>query len=189
MKFTVTIPCKPYTKRFLELNYGNPVDFTKDKTLYPLLRKKLEKKSCRHDKAYQRLNQVRYTESVTLNITQDDFYRYGWELTLTDTISFNKELETRTKMFMYMIISPRLGFGMNLTDAIRYFQNRFDYPEEIWPFDSIEKDCKRNLTISKNDLVENISQLIDKITMAKLSEKGTTLHINKKLYENTEFRP
>lgn len=185
MKFTITLPTKPYVKRFLELNYGNPVDFTKDRMLYPILRKKLEKKSHRHDKYYSRMNQIRYTDEVVLTITQDDFYRYGWELSLTDTIAFNKEMETRAKMFMYMIVSPRLGFGMDLTSAIRYFQTRYLFPEEVWPLDSIEKDCRRNLTITKNELIENISELIDKITMAKLSEKGTTLHINKKLYENT----
>ena len=27
MKFIVTVPVKPYIKRFLENNYGNPVDF------------------------------------------------------------------------------------------------------------------------------------------------------------------
>ena len=27
MKFNITVPVKPYVKRFLENNYGNPVDF------------------------------------------------------------------------------------------------------------------------------------------------------------------
>jgi transposase-like protein len=185
MNFSLTIQCKPYVKRFLELNYGTPVNFIKDTSIYPLLRKKLERKSTRYDKKFSGYKQNRYTSVVEIKITRDDFYRYGWELSLTDEVNFNREMEGRAKLFMYTIISTRIIFGMNLTDAIRYFQNRFEFPETVWPAETIEKDCKRNLTVQKNECIEYVSQIIDKITMVKLSEKGTMSHIARKTYENT----
>lgn len=187
MKFSITIPCKPYVKRYLEVTYGTPVDFTKDKSLYPVFRKKLEKPSNKRNSTYKACRLDKYTETVECKILQTDFYEFGWELTITDIISFNKEMEGRAKMFMYLIISSRISFGMAQTDAIRYFQERFDFPEEIWPAESINKDCQRNLTVSKNEIIENISELIDKIITGKLSEKRTICPKLKKAYETANI--
>lgn len=183
MKFSITIPCKPYVRRYLELTYGQSVDFTKDNAIYPVFRKKLEKPSNKRKATYTKYSLDKYNDSVTCKILQTDFYEYGWELTVTDIVSFNREIEGRAKLFMYLIISSRISFGMAQTDAIRYFQDRFDFPEEIWPAESINKDCQRNLTVSKNEIIENISELIDKIITGKLSEKRTTCPKINKAYE------
>lgn len=180
-KFIMTIPCKPYTKRFLELNYGIPVDFTQDKTVYPIFKQKLERNSTRRNNSYNEGIFRKYTTTVNLKITEDDFYNHGWELSPTETVMFNQEIEGRSKLFMYLMVSARIGFGMNLTDAVRSFQERFGFTEEIWPADSIIKDCRRNLTIHRNEVIENISALMDKLIIDKLSEKGTTFHKNKSL--------
>lgn len=181
MKFSITIPCKSYVKRFLELNYGTPVDFTRDKTIYPLFRQKLKRQSTRHDNAYSAFPLQKYSSTVELKITEDDFYNIGWELTTTEIVKFNKEIEGRAKLFMYLIVSTRISFGMNVTDAVRYFQERFEFTEDVWQSESIIKDCQRNLTVHRNEIIENISELIDKIVIEKLSEKGTTFHHKKSL--------
>jgi len=184
-KFSIKIPCKPYVKRFLELNYGSPVDFTKDKTLYSDFRRKMNKKTqCRrYDKRYDSLKLTRYSEEVEVKITKDDFYRFGWELSTTDIVDFNRSIEARAKLFMYVIVSSRMSFGMSQIDSILYFQRKFDFPEEVWSTDSINKDCQRNLTIQKNEVLDNISELIDKICLAKLSHTGTISQYYKKQYE------
>lgn len=187
MKFNVNIPCKPYTKRFLELNFGDPVDFTKDNSLYPLFRKKLEKKSYKRDKHYMRMQSVRYQSNVDVKITRDDFYKYGWELSMTDIVAFNREIEGRAKLFMYLFVSTRISFGMSLVDAVKFFQEKFEFPETIWPTESIVKDCQRNLTVHKNEIIENVSELIDKIIAGKLSEKRTMCPNTKNEYENTSI--
>ena len=184
-KFSINIPCKAYVKRFLELNYGMPVDFTKDKTLYPEFRKRLEKKNTRYDNRYEGCKFARYTDSVNIKISQDDFYRFGWELSKTDIIDFNRQMEARAKTFMYVIVSNRLAINMNLTDAISYFQDTFNFPEEVWPSESINKDCQRNLTVTKNEILNNISKQIDKISLVKLSGNGTISQQFKKAYETT----
>lgn len=176
-KFNINIPCKSYTKRYLELNYGEPVDFTRDNTIYPSFRDKLKRQSTRHDNAYSML--AKYNTTVDVKITEDDFYTYGWELTPTEIVRFNKDIEGRAKLFMYLIVSTRISFGMNVTDAVRYFQERFGFSEEIWPVESIVKDCQRNLTVHKNEVIDNVSDLIDKIIIEKLSVYGTIFHKEK----------
>lgn len=178
-KFSITIPCKPYTKRFLEYNYGIPVDFTRDQTLYPNFREKLKRKSTRHDNAYTSLSLDKYCAKVEVKINEDDFYNHGWELTITEIVRFNREIEGRAKLFMYLIVSARISFGMNVIDAVKDFQDKFGFTEEIWPTDSIVRDCRRNMTVHKNEMIDNVSELIDKIIVEKLSEKGTIFHNTK----------
>lgn len=187
MKFSITIPCKPYVKRYLEMTYGNPVDFTKDNAIYPVFRKKLEKPNNKRRATYKDCKLEKYTETVCCKILQTDFYQFGWELTTTDIINFNKEIEGRAKLFMYLIISSRISFGMAQTDAIRYFQDRFEFSESVWPAESIYKDCQRNLTVSKNEIIENISELIDKIITGTLSEKKTKCPKINKAYETANI--
>jgi hypothetical protein len=81
------------------------------------------------------------------------------------------------------MISTRMAFGMSLTDSISYFQDAYDFPEQVWAQGSIVKDCQRNLTVTKNDILNNISSLIDKISLEKLSANGTISQNFKKTYE------
>lgn len=194
-KFLVKIPCKPYVRRFLELNFGDPdnlnsgtaIDISKDKALYTELRMKLEKKSYRHDNVYNRLALTRYSDEIAIRITQDDFYRYGWELSKTDIVYMNRLFEAKAKILMYAVVGSHLAMGTSLTDSIDYFQNRFFFPEDVWPKESIYKDCQRNLAIEKNAISQNLSHFIDKITLAKLSENRTILHKTKLKYENNNI--
>jgi hypothetical protein len=166
-KFKVTIPCKPYVKQFIELNFGSPADISKDRDLYDVFRSKLKKKSFRHEKVYSTFG--KYSENIDIKISRDDFYRYGWELSRTDVVSFNRIMEGRVKILMYSIVGSHLASGMALTESIEYFQDNFSFPETVWPKEAIYKDCQRNLRVKKNELKSDISKIIDKICLAKLS--------------------
>lgn len=194
-KFLVKIPCKPYVSRFMEINYGDPanlnsgkaVDISKDKYLYAEFRSKLEKKSFRHDNIYNKLALKRYSAEISIKITQDDFYRYGWELSKTDIVYLNRIFEGKVKILMYTVVGSHHAMGISLTDSINYFQDKFLFPEDIWPKESIYKDCQRNLCIEKNSISQNISELIDKITVAKLSDNRTILRKTRLMYENNNI--
>ena len=194
-KFLVKIPCKPYVKRFLEINFGDPehlnsrkaVDISKDKALYAEFRSKLEKKSYRHELLFNTYAFKRYSDEIDIKISQDDFYRYGWELSKTDIVYLNQVFEGRAKILMYTIVGARVALGISLTDSIDYFQDKFLFPEDIWPKESIYKDCQRNLDIEKNSISQNISELIDKITLETLSRNRTILRKAKFIYESNNI--
>lgn len=169
-KYCVTLLCKPYVKRFMELNYGSPCKIS-DKILYDDLRSKLKKKSTRYD---SRLSEFKkYTDSIQININSDDFYRYGWELTHTNVVAFNRLIEGRAKVMMYSIVGSRIAFGMNMSDAIEHFMKTFGFDDKVWPKESIYRDCVRNLKVEKNELLLNLSKTIDKICMDRLYLNGT----------------
>ena len=194
-KFLVNFPCKPYVKRFLEINYGDSgsiggnssIDISKDKFLYAEFQQKLKNKSFRYDVRYSNLALDRYSEEINIKITQDDFYRYGWELTKTDIIYLNSVFEGRCKLLMYAVVGSCLAMGMTLVSSIDYFQEKYFFSEDIWQRESIYKDCQRNLQMDKNEMHVNISKIIDKIILVKLSANRTISRKGKIAYENNNI--
>lgn len=191
---TLTLPCKPYVRRFIEHNFGLPADISRDEELFSDFRKRLSKNSHRHDRAYATLMLEKYAESAKIIIPEDDFYRYGWELSTSDIVKLNKHLECRIKILVHTVVSSQLAFGFTLSASVDYFMDTYEFPEDVWKKESIIKECQRNLKTSTrdihNNLVENINMIIvDKLAasnilskkgknkyVAKLSEKRTTLH-------------
>jgi hypothetical protein len=172
-KFTIQIPCKTYVRRYFEFKFGvsdgEDIDLAKDKALYMLLRSKLKKKSFRHENVYKKFSFKRYSDQLNVSISQDDFYRYGWELSKTDVITLNQLFESMAKILMYTFISTHYALGISLSESIDLFQEKYGFTEDIWPKESIYKDCQRNLHMEKSYILKDVAELIDKINMAKLS--------------------
>jgi hypothetical protein len=127
------------------------------------------------------------TEEIDVKISQDDFYRYGWELSKTDIIYMNSLFEGRCKLLMYTVVGAHVAVGMTLSGSIDYFQDKYYFPEDIWQKESIYKDCQRNLRIDKNEIYSTISGVIDKIILVKLSANRTISHKAKKAYESNNI--
>ncbi len=171
MPFTIELPTKPYVKQFLELNYGFPVDLKQDRVLYLNFRRCLKKPNKRYD--YKRKNiPSLYSEVARIVISEDDFYRYGWELTRTDIISLGKEFEERAKFFMRNILSLYMNL-MSKKDSIYKFQSRFGFSEEIWSYESIKKDFDRNGPKVRADINSILANKFEKIFLENLSDLGT----------------
>lgn len=170
--FTLLLPTKPYVHQFLVNNFGDPVDFSSDTRLNNLLRRCLRKPSMRRNKKYAQLKLVKYSSLTRIIITQDDFYRHGWELTRTDSIYFNRELENRAKFFMRNMVSLYSSF-MSLKDAVLLFQSNFGYNEDTWSYDSIRKDFDRHGTIPATSFSSQLIEKTESIFLDNLSELGT----------------
>lgn len=194
---TMILSCKPYVKRFIEQNFGNPADFSRDDELYDFFRSVLRKNNNRQDRYYSKFFLDKYSESIRIKIADDDFYRYGWEISMSDMISLNKKLECRVKILAHTVISSQLAFGFTISSSVGYFQVQFEFPEDIWKKESIIKECQRNMMFDKKifqkNIVNNIHQIIvEKLSttnllskkasrkyLEMLSEKRTTLHNTK----------
>ena len=119
--FFLELPVKPYVKQYIVLNYGNPANFSSNKFINDRFRKCLTKPSRRNNPVYEKTAFCKYSESIKIILTQDDFYRYGWELSPTDIISFGKLMEHQAKFLMRNMISFYMTL-MNERDAILTFQ-------------------------------------------------------------------
>lgn len=158
-RFTITIPCKPYVKKYLKNNFGEPADLKRNIELNTSLRNKLSKPSTRFDKKYPPLSKSKtLTTKIEIYISHDDFYRYGWELTKTDTIIFNRQIELMAKIQMRHAILQYCLF-MSVKDAILKFQTDFNYSEDDWPYESIRKDIQRKLEHKPNILKKIAKEL------------------------------
>ena len=161
-KFQVNIVCKPYVRRFIELNYGSPAELSKDRDLYAYFRSKLHKKTFKNDKRYSSTLQ-KYSAEIAIKINRDDFYRYGWDLSATDMIAFNLMLERKTKDFLYNKVGIQIAFGSSLSESISSFQKKYGFTEDVWAKESIYKDCQRNLGINKVEIREYLSKMMGKL--------------------------
>jgi hypothetical protein len=172
-KFVVTIPVKPYVKRFVELNYGLPADFTQDDEIIKLVRRCLKNPNTRFDNMYDYLLRT-HTDTLEIVISQDEFYRHGWEFSKTDIVMFGKRFETPIKKKMRGIVSFYVGLGYSKKDAIIKYQEKNLMEEYFWPYESIKKDYYRKRPTEKIDFFDDIIDKIEELFMVKVSRKKDT---------------
>lgn len=184
MKFNVTVPVKPYIKRFLENNYGNPVDFRNHPRENEMFKRML-KKPC-YDKEHMYKQELcRQSHSVEIAISDRDFYRHGWELSKTDIISFGKHFEKNAKWLMRTVVSTYVSYGMAVDKSIATFQHRFNMEEEYWSFDSIKKDYYRLRDVNEININEYAYLHLERIIRINMSNVGVITNLAVKNHENS----
>jgi hypothetical protein len=164
MKFTVQVSTKPYVKQYIENNCGSPANLSKA----PDIKKyfdALMKIQCRRKEASIKDDSALYSETLTIVISQDQFYRHGWELTKTDTIAFNRFIENNIKIMMRMYIGSGYLLHIPLKSLILSFQDDFGFDETIWSYESIKKDFYR----SGSHYVIDTDKKINKLFMEQVS--------------------
>lgn len=181
-KFVVTIPVKPYIKRYIELNYGFPADFSKHQEIQKEVRRCLRKPSTRFDRQFEN-KLCTYTSQLEILISQDDFYRYGWEFSLTDVVAFGKLFETVIKTRMHNTVTIYRGIGLSIKDSILKFQDHYQMHEEYWPFESIKKEYYRRRPGQEINFFTEIIDKIDELFMVTLSRNKDNITAKKQTHE------
>jgi len=182
LKFTVQIPVKPYVKKFIESNYGSPVNFACHPEEMLLFHHLLKEPSYRRD-LYTNDLLTPYSEILEIFISEDEFYRYGWELSKTNVIVFGKFFETRAKFFMRNIVGVYRGLGLPIFRSIARFQKTFNFDEDAWKYESIKKDFYRHGNTRHIDFDNEIYHKIENIILDNLYDSGTICHRLKKQHE------
>lgn len=172
-RFEVVIKVSGYAKQYLINNCGNPVDLSQLPDLNKIFVQKLRKPLFRHES----LNMASNTEYVCIVISEDTFRRYGWELTKTDQMDFNNIVERRVKFIMRNFVASKSAIGQPIAKVIRDFQEKFNFPEEVWSYEAIKKDLFRHTEIKRNPDIESFIQSFDrklyKMFVDNLSDSGT----------------
>ena len=170
--FTVQIPTKKYVKKFIEMNYGNPVCFANHPEENKLFQTMLYKPNTNFD--YRIKDTFKYyIDILEVPISEDEFYRYGWELSKTDVISFGKFYENRAKFFMRSFVSIYQSLGFPFHQSIKRFQELFDFSEDDWTLEAIRKDFYRHAPKEKIDFSQDIYNKIEHLILCNLSSLGT----------------
>lgn len=187
-QFYITIPVKRYVKRFLELNYGDPVYFHSDKADYNRLRLALHRS--RRELERNRIPYLiedlscTYKTNITVLLSERDFYRDGWELTRNEIISLNSDWEKRAKSLMRSVVGVYRAMGLPVSVSIHKFQDKFYFDEDVWPYESIKRDFSRKGTVEKIDFDGEVFNKIEKIVVTNLFDFGTISSTYKNDYDN-----
>lgn len=188
-RFRVIIPCKGYVKAYLLANFNRPddewkeiVNFAPDKPLHDYFLSLLRKSEERND---ARLKGTRYRYKISIEITYDQFQRYGWLLTMTDTMKLNALLEHRVKHILYSYVSALRITGMPLMECVRRFRERTGIDEWMWDTDSIRKDLQRHLRYDPA-ILEDFLKKIEENVWLTLSDTGTITVKGLDTYINNE---
>lgn len=171
--FDIQVAVKPYVRQYLINNCGNPVDLSHLPRVQDLFRKLLRRPLLRFESLPMPVDSC----YVRIVFSKDTFYRYGWEMTRTNMLRFNRVLEQDLKFVMRTYIGSRAALGFTIAQCIRDFQDRFNFPEEIWSYEAIKKDIMRNTEEKRrNDVInflEEMDQKIHRIFLENLSGTGT----------------
>ena len=161
-RFFVWLPCKTYVKVWLVINFPSPdnkwpeaVNISSDLQLSNALKEKLSKPSTRYEK--RMATNSKYTERIPIEISQDTFYRYGWELSATETNNFNQLIENRIKSDLLRYLELSVSFGSSIAAAIRGWYELSGFNDITFPSESIRKfflrhrseNCKKNNFLQK----------------------------------------
>ena len=185
-RFAVWMSCKGYVKKWLVVNFNSPdedwqelINLSANKVLHKAFLSHLSLKSTRRDST----SHGRYTARVAIEITEDEFHRYGWELTPTETLSFNALLEREVKTVLHTYNAMLSVTGLTIADRIKRFRKATGITEFDWDTDSIRKELQRNASISGKDDFEKIVKKIEENVWAVLSKSG---HITQQGLEEYE---
>lgn len=178
--FSVKFPCKTYVRCFIEQNYGKPVRFYRDKSLMVIIRLLLSRRSSNLD--YRPINRGIYSDSVTFWINEKDYAHHGCELSNQAIMDLNKYFEGKVKNLMRSWCATQHSFGLPAVECVKEFQERFGFPEHIWKFESIYKDCQRNHVFGRN-LRERLREEIHHIILSQMSDNRTITQLARSTYE------
>jgi len=152
--FTITMPAKHYIRKYLEINCGVPVNLSVFPDLFHDFRQRLTKDPGPEKPRFN----IADPETVTIIISDADFYRKGFEMSEGDIKEFTKLVEMRIKYLSRLYITNSTSTGMTLTLAIQTFQEDYGLPEEVWAFESIKKDYFRNVGKSKKSILKSLKK-------------------------------
>jgi len=143
---TITIPCKPYVKKFLINSFGNPADLSYDKHIKKyflhLLSRRVHRNAARVN--FKEYGKLIYHEEVQIAINEEEFNRYGFSMHRKAVFDFNLFLEGYIKSMTRLFILTCQSFGMKRMQAIREFQETFGFSEDDYSSENILQDIKRN---------------------------------------------
>ena len=140
---TLTVPVKPYIAAYLRREFGDPVNFSRQRGINQFFCALMDRNYRRYDK---KLSTAAYSSEVTISISRDIMLRHGFSLSTTSVIAFNSLLEFIIKNRVRDVVRTRkVDAGMKVAPAIRQLQIDFGFDEDTFPYETIKKDLQRTL--------------------------------------------
>lgn len=147
--YILKIECKAYIVQWLYAQYGHPCQFPATSEFRGYLQFLLGKQIKHYDSL-----PINYNDMLMIELSMDNFYRFGFEMSKTNTMMFNAFAEGLFKrefrMYVEMINTVK---QVQIKDAILQFMNKYQIQEEHISFDGLKKDYYRNVTLKQRSHV------------------------------------
>ncbi|MBS1684749.1 MAG: hypothetical protein JSS76_08345 [Bacteroidetes bacterium] len=155
----IDLPCKPMVYQYLVNLYPRmdaagvdalidlPAGDPQLLILYTLLQRNHS-----HDDAKYTLQY--YSRKVRIPVQFEVYERMGIHLSKTAIVAINKRIEDLITERLDMILQFYTSLGYQLKDAIQIFRTAYNFPEEAYSFDAIQKRWQRHT--KKSPTVHNI---------------------------------
>ena len=136
MNFIVKLPCTPLVEHFLKTQYGTPCRLKGRSGVAKLFYRLLERPSNKKSSMYSG-----YKNSIDVFITENDFERFGCELTRGDIMEFNNMVTDHIYELMSMsIVTQEENIKeRTIKESIFWWCDYFDFPQEVLSFDAAKK--------------------------------------------------
>lgn len=137
---TFNLPCKPYTKRYLENCFGSPAYLRQDsaigKYFFQLVGEPTDDRAS--------VINMEYTQMITIQITEAVFLQKGYVLSKTNIQKFNRFVEDHFKTQIHIMLNTLVEIqDIKIKDAIDFVYDKFDMDETFFPLETIVKDYYR----------------------------------------------
>lgn len=174
---TIEIYTKPYVAHFITMKYGDPAQFDQDKNVMQYLDSIISKPCRRHDKYYGNLKGLRYKSPVRILLNEKQYNKCGGRLTKTDSVKFSGFLEGNLK-YQTMYIIWFYQHLLTFKDSTKLFQKNFNFPEEVWPYESIKKSYYKAIKNEHKLASVNIKDEINNMIINRYTERSKDFFIN-----------
>ena len=160
------------------------MQFHADKGDYAILRECLSD-SRRFDANYNDFL-CTYRDTVTVLLSERDFYRCGWEMSKTNIVS--SDFTLRTGQRSSCGVSSEFITGLVFRFMFRSTNSRtgFIFDENVWPYGSIKRTFIAMEQPTRLTSTTRFFNKVEKIVMTNLSKNGTISPSLIKDYENDQ---
>jgi hypothetical protein len=134
LQISIELPCKSYVQHYLHTKFGNPCQIDRSSAEGKVLFNLLNRARSENDS-----KAARYTDQVQVLLAEGIYLRHGWELTPTAITEFNCWMEEVLKERFTVHVDALTSYGIKKAVAIRDFQDRYDFPEDVWKYETLKK--------------------------------------------------
>ena len=140
---TIQLPTKPYLKKYIQAQYGNPVNFSTKNYFGLTVAISLKKPLRSQDSpAAKRIRFDSFTSSINIKAAPSFLSHYDYDLSISENqaLTVNKLIEAKFEEELYQFCTALHLVGIETKDALQAFCNKYNIEiEEDIAFDTLKK--------------------------------------------------
>lgn len=153
---TTEVYVKNYVKAYLEAKYGK--EMTLEEKIKDIFLDCMKDKNTSRDSIYGEKHPFKH--KITVNLTEHEFYHFGFKMTKTNMAKFSRFVEYEIKQQCRLYAALFKSFGMQYTKGIQIFQKTCHLSENDFSMETAYKDIQRNGIVIDDNMENKILEIL-----------------------------